>query len=274
MNSGDDLAGIEYHGIPGGSQDCQEAVMRLLQFGDHIVRVRILSFSNSHCLIMTKVIGDRIAIKSGFSSGYLGEGPRCFSVVLQLLRTHGAEVDECEVAESLIERLDQSALTIEDIENVDAARPTRPSRWSDYILDKHWRNADTGTLWQEFPPVVPFAIIDSRLMDLALSFWDDPDDKLLKGYRRLEDTVRNRTGRTDSGSRLFSKTFSGPTSSLHWDGLDEGENSGRTSLFIGAYSAHRNPRAHRELQSGASNPLSEFLLLNHLFHLEKDAKPR
>lgn len=30
----DELEGLEYHGVAGGSHDCQDAVMRLLQFGD------------------------------------------------------------------------------------------------------------------------------------------------------------------------------------------------------------------------------------------------
>jgi hypothetical protein len=37
------LAGIEYAGIGGSTQDCQDAVLRLIQFGTRIVRVAILS---------------------------------------------------------------------------------------------------------------------------------------------------------------------------------------------------------------------------------------
>jgi hypothetical protein len=169
------------------------AVMRLLKFGDLILRVRILSNSHYHGLLITKEAGDRIAIRFGFSSGYGGTGPNCFSAVLQLLHAHNAKIDECEVTESFMERVDKSALTIKDIDDVDAAKPIRPSRWPDCILDYHSRGTQDGVLWQEFPPVVPFAIIDSRMIDFARTFWDDPDDKLLKGYRRLEDAVRRRT---------------------------------------------------------------------------------
>jgi hypothetical protein len=77
MDSEDDLAGIEYYGIAGGSHDCQDAVTRLLQFGDLILRVRILSNSNYHGLLITEEAGDRVAIKFGFSSGYGGTGPNC-----------------------------------------------------------------------------------------------------------------------------------------------------------------------------------------------------
>jgi hypothetical protein len=86
MTQGDEVSGIEYHGVAGASQECQDAVMRLLQFGDNIVRARIFSYSNEHCLLLTDAIGDRIAIKSGFSSGYLGEGQGDFRTRFSFLK--------------------------------------------------------------------------------------------------------------------------------------------------------------------------------------------
>jgi hypothetical protein len=272
MPEGNDLEGMEYHGIAGVSLECQNAVMRLLQFGERIQRARIISCANSHCLLLTNDIGDSIAIKSGFSSGYGGEGPRRFSYSLQFLVAHGAEIDECEVDETVIDRLDQSALTTSDIETICAAKPIRPSRWHDYVFDKHYEGARDGTLWREFRAVIPFAIIDSRVMDLALSFWENPDDKLLKGYRRLEDIVRERTGIDQHGAKLFSKAFNGPNPSLHWENVDDGERGGRTNLFIGTFLAYRNPRAHRELKDRSREELTEFLLLNHLYRLERESQ--
>jgi hypothetical protein len=119
--------------------------------------------------------------------------------------------------------------------------------------------------------VIPFAIIDARIIDLAISFWKDPDDKLLKGYRRLEDAIRKRTSLDEHGTKLFSQTFAGNNPKLTWDHIDDGERAGRANLFTGAYMAHRNPRAHRELESDRDGQLAEFLLLNHLFRLEKEA---
>jgi hypothetical protein len=225
----DELEGLEYHGVAGGSHDCQDAVMRLLQFGDRIVRVRILTHANHHGLLLTKEVGDRVAIPSGFASGYGGAGPHCFSVALQLLDTHGAEIDECELEEAQLERLNRSGLTMADVERIDAARPVRPSRWPAYVMERDLEAARKGTLWDEFPPVIPFAIIDSRLMDLARSFWDDPDDKLLNGYRRLEDIIRERTGLTEHGSRLLSRASVVDTARLKWTGMARsGEPEART----------------------------------------------
>jgi hypothetical protein len=261
-------AGIEYHGIAGSSLDCQNAVMSLLQFGERISRVRIISHDNNHCLLLTKEIGDLVAVKSGFSSGYGGTGPTCFSYVLQILDTHGAEIDECQVDEDLINRLDRSNLTISDLEFIQSSRPIRPNRWHDYVREMHFEKAREGTIWREFPPVMPFGLIDFRITDLALSFWQNTDHALQSGYRRLEDAVRKSTGLKNHGERLFSGAFMPPDAKLHWKDINESEALGRAQLFIATFKAYRNPRAHRELGGNSYEDLTEFLLLNHLFLLE------
>lgn len=270
MVEGCENADIEYHGLSGVSRECQNAVLRLLQFGDVIERARIISCSNTHPLLLTKPTGERIAIKSGFSSGYEGTGPTCFSNTLLLLNAHRVEIDECEVDCALIERLDMSALTTADVDLIDTAKRIRPDRWYDYVLKKHYSSEDDGTLWLQFPPVIPFAIIDSRITDLALFFWEDPDDKILRGYRRLEDHIRKRTGVDHHGTKLFSKVLNGPEPILHWKDIDDGEKTGRVNLFMGTFMAHRNPRAHRELEAEPGEQLTEFLLLNHIYRLEKE----
>jgi hypothetical protein len=43
---------------------------------------------------------------------------------------------------------------------------------------------------------------------------------------------------------------------------------------VNAFLAHRNPKAHREVKQAWSELLQEFLMLNHLFMLEKQAVDR
>lgn len=267
------LAGIEYVGIAGTSADCKDAVIRLLQYRTRVTLGRILSHSNHHCLLITVDSGDLVAVKSGFASGYSGEGPRTFSFVLQLLEAHGADLEEYAIDEKLLNRLDMSALTRADISRIDAARPIRPSRWPDYVLEDDWKRSEDGTLWRLFKPIIPYAIIDPRIIDLALKFDEQPDDALLKGYRRLEDSVRERTGIDEHGARLFSQAFLTPPPKLTWRKIDESERVGRASLFTSAFMAYRNPRAHREPNEHVGE-LAEFLLLNHLFILESEAVDR
>ena len=269
--SSDELAGIEYYGVAGGSKDCQDAILRLLQFGDRIIHARILTHSNNHCILLTVNAGDLVAVKSGFSSGYGGAGPTTFSHVLQLLAAHGAEIEEYEVGETTIEEVDSSALKISDIERLDNSKPVQPTRWHEYVLESDYEKFKDGTLWKDFPTIIPFAIVDDRIMDLAMSFWDDPDDKLLKGYRRLEDLVRQRTNVQGHGTKLLSQVFQPNKPKLSWRGIDDGERVGRATLFTAAFMAHRNPRAHRELKGYQDVQLMEFLLLNHLYRLEKEA---
>jgi uncharacterized protein (TIGR02391 family) len=264
------LAGIEYVGIAGVSAACKDAVIRLLQYGTRVTLGRILSHSNHHCLLLTVESGDLVAVKSGFASGYSGEGPRTFSFVLELLDSHGADLEEYAVDEGLLDRLDLSALTRRDILCIDAARPIRPNRWADYVIDDDWDKSEDGTLWREFRPIIPFAIVDPRIIDLALKFEKQPDDCLLKGYRRLEDYVRERTGIDEHGAKLFSQAFQSRPPKLTWKDIDDSEQAGRASLFTGAFMAYRNPRAHREPKEHSSE-LAEFLLLNHLFMLENEA---
>lgn len=235
---------------------------------------RILSSSGSHCLLLTINTGELVAIKSGFSSGYGGEGPHTFSYVLRLLEGYEVEVEEYDVPQELINRLDRSALTMDDLAFLDAARPVRPGRWYDYIYRNHRNLDDAGGLLREFPLVIPLAIVDPRIADLAIGFWTRPDEKLMTGYRRLEDLVRARTGVDEHGSKLFSIAFNGTTSKLRWTDADGGEQAGRASLFTGTYMAYRNPRAHREPGNSPDKQLAEFLLLNHLYTLEKTAVDR
>lgn len=268
------LAGIQYLGLSGISKECQDAVMRLLQYGDSITRVRILTCSSEHCLMLTVNVGDLIAIKSGFGSGYLGEGSHTFSYVLQLLEAHGAEIEEYEVDNDFIARLDMSALTTADIAKLDTTRPVWPSRWHDYIFEEDWDRGKDGTLWRRFDPIIPFSIIDSRITDLAIRFWQGPDDCLLTAYRRLEDIVRKRTGIDEHGTKLFSQAFCEQTPKLCWKDIDSGEQTGRANLFTAAYMAYRNTRAHHEFEKHSEGQLGEFLLLNHLYLLEKESSEK
>jgi hypothetical protein len=191
--------------------------------------------------------------------------------VLQLLETFKIDITEHEVGANLFERLNFSALTLRDIDFIEKLNPIRPSRWHDFIQERHYERNIQNKLLEDMPVVMPFAIIDARIVDLAKNFWQNTDNALLDAYRRLEDLVRVRTGLAEHGSRLFSEAFASENPPLSWKGITEAEKKGRMNLFVGAYMAHRNPRAHQKLDHGVRDQLSEFLLLNHLFRLESVA---
>jgi hypothetical protein len=269
-----DLAGIQYMGEPGISADCKNAVIRLIQFGDRLQHARVLTSNAQHAFMLTTSIGDPIAIKSGFASGYGGEGPHAFSFVLSLLESHGVEVDEVNVSQELLLRLDGSALTASDLDAINRAKRVRPRRLDGYVTERDWERARSGAAWDEFPRVVPFALIDQRIADLVRGFWKDADGHLLTAWRRLEDLVRDRTRSRDHGARLFSTAFQSEKSMLYWPDIDNGEQTGRASMFIGAYAAYRNPRAHRELEHDTLAQLGELLVVNQLYLWEHIAVDR
>ncbi|MHB9145804.1 MAG: TIGR02391 family protein [Symbiobacteriia bacterium] len=173
----------------------------------------------------------------------------------------------------LLDRIDTASITEEDLRQLEASQPVRPTRWFDYIPDDYW-GGQGRAVWQAFPPAIPFSIIDNRIIDLAIKFPRQPDTSLLTGYRRLEDIVRTRTGLDEHGHKLFSQAFLGEKAKLFWVNVSPGEQRGRAELFTGAYMSYRNPRAHREPEESAEGHLVEFLLLNHLYLLEARAKGR
>lgn len=266
--------GLQYVGRAGTSAVCLDGVLRFLQFGDTINKAWLLTHENRHCFLLH--VNERfwVAVKSGFGSGYGGEGPKTLSVALQILELHGAEVEEYEVKWAVIDRLDRSALRRADIEALFKVEPVRPQRWNDYVLGAEGMLDIAEHLWRKFPTVIPFGIIDGRLADLALDFFNRPDETLIKGFRLLEEAVRSRAKIEGFGGDLFRKAFDLQKGALSWSGLNETESKSRLNLFVAAFGACRNPRAHREIKSSQRDQVSEFLLLNMLFRMELEATGR
>jgi hypothetical protein len=269
-----DLAGIQYVGLDGVSASCYSAVKRLIQFGDRIERARLLTCQGRHALLLTVTSEDLVVAKAGFTSGYAGEGPRTLAEVLRLLIELKVDVDECDVTEAILERVAASALTTKDVETIKRASSVRPTRVYDYIHAVYEFGQERPSIWDSFPPAMPWAIIDRRIIDLALQIMDQPDESLMRGFRRLEDCIRERTGNDEHGTKLFTKAFTDRDAKLTWNVRDQSEIGARAQLFSSAFMAYRNPRAHREINDALDSSLIEFLMLNHLFVLERQAIDR
>ncbi|MFM5269400.1 TIGR02391 family protein [Aeromonas veronii] len=270
------LADIEYRGRCGVSRHCINAVVEIIHFGRQINEVKILTSGSGydcHHVLLLNVDSDvTIAIKSGFTSGYSGEGPRSFSYVLSTLQKFTQEIYEYLVPCELIERVDKSALSEKDLKWLSEQHPVIPHRWYDYIYERHYPELN---IMQYFPAEVPLSLLDPRLHEIAFSFKTNPDNALLAGYRLLERLIKDKSGLTqETGAKLFSKAFQGDYAPLYWDGLDGSEVKGRATLFSSVFMAYRNRRAHQEPDSDIHEDLREFMLLNQLFILEESAKFR
>ncbi|MEX0844659.1 MAG: TIGR02391 family protein [Balneolaceae bacterium] len=264
-------AGIQYLGLSASTRTCKDAIICLIQSNKLIEKARLLTSSNRHCFLLMLEQGEKIAIKPGFTSGYGGEGPSALSYIITLFEAFDIEIDEIDVDDEVIYRVDYSCLSDKDLEVITESRAKHPNRVFDYVIERDLELKKSGNLWKSFKPVIPFSIIDHRLSDLAISFWDSPDEKILIGYRRFEDTIRKRTGINEHGAKLFSEAYRGKEPKLTWDGLKGGELDGRIQLMIGSFMSYRNPRAHRESKHSAADYLLEFLLLNHLYKLERES---
>jgi hypothetical protein len=266
-------AGIQYLGENGSTESCKQAVIQLIHFGEAIEEVKILTaegeHSNSHGLLLTVGYGTQIAIKNGFTSGYPGEGPRGYAFILNLLSKYTANIGEYVVHHKIIQRLCDSALTIHDIESISHLQKIKPARWYDFVP---YKKEDKPAVFHEFPLTIPMALIDDRLIDIALDFVNNPDNSILNAYRKIESIVRERSKLThESSTRLFAKAFQGDESVLYWENLDSGESKGRASLFTSTFMAYRNNRAHQEPKHNLDDDIREFLLINQLFVLEREA---
>lgn len=282
----DDLASIQYVGLAGITKPSIEAVQDLLQSNREWGAVTIITNivqpaggkhkrerpHGQHALFFEQEFGPRIVVKSGFSSGYRGEGPSGFSHALQLLDAHGIDVHEVEVPAALMLRLDHGVLTENDLETVMDGRRETGVRY-EYVDEDDRQASDAGLLWRRFPFVMPYAILDPRLIPLARTFWQKPMDNLRAAFILVEDELRVRTGFRDHGEELFKKAFLPPTAKLHWPGLDKNETAARALLFQSVFRSHRNPRHHRNLNDDIQTQQREFLAINHLLCLEGEANP-
>ncbi len=267
------FAAIQYLGESRITELCKEAVIKLIHFGDKIKEVKILTaegdHSNCHALLLTIDYEIQIAIKGGFSSGYSGEGPRGYAFILNLLNHYTENINEYITPINIFERLDSSCLTVEDLECINDLKKLRTARWYDFVP---YQKKDRPNVFNQFPLTIPMALIDPRLIEIALEFNNNPDNSILNAYRKIESIVRERVCLThESSTKLFSKAFQGDDSLLYWKGLDSGENKGRASLFTSIFMAYRNNRAHQEPKENLHNDIREFLLINQLFILEKKA---
>lgn len=277
------LAEIQYWGLSGVTKQCLESIVRSIHYGDIIHEAKLISCRESDCAYHGFILNinddEIVGIKSGFSSGYLGTGSKGLAKALQLLMFHGTDIKEYEVTKDFIDRLDKSCLLTSDLEFLNDANYIRPDRYADYIFDvgdsASLSLGDKVDLLNEFPLSIPFSLIDPRIIDLAINFFDNPDAKILTAFRRLEEIVKTRTNITDKfGSKLFLAAFQGDESPLYWKDEEKSEQAAKANLFSAIYGSYRNPRAHREVYSDNDGYLREFLLVNELFILEKAAIER
>jgi hypothetical protein len=258
----------------GYTQNSIDAVQRYLLFGDKIDKVFIFSCNQEHSLVL-QIQKTWVIVKSGFTTGYLGEGPKGFAYILALLRHHCNDIHEFDMHRKIMQKIKSNSLREEDINTILEGRQRSTAHLIDYILDVNDQLDSDFSLWKKFPVQIPYGLVDPRLIELTFNFFDDPDARLNDAYRKLENILREKTGeKFGFGSVLIKKFFSSQKSALHWESISEKEDEARRNLFTDVYNAYRNRRAHRKEDMPRDEYLEEFLAVNHLFRLEAEAKKK
>jgi len=272
---------IEYLGNP-LTQPCVRALARLLEAGERF-KVAIVVTSpamDEHALALIDAGDDEnkihYVVQSGFGSGYPGEGPDGLATAIAMVEAFGAWVKEVPVTRGIWRRLEASGLTESDSRWITEATPRVATKWVNYRHRGSDGAIDDDVVIKQFPPIIPLGVLESEMLDLALSFRDDPDRALIKGFVRLEERLRDLTGTKKDGKDLIRAALRGSGSALVWSDIDASEADSRAELFCGLYGAHRNPLTHREVDrdGGLAESTSEFMALNHLFKLLKQAVRR
>lgn len=262
---------IDYLAQAGVTETCLYSLCNLIQTNADFTDARLLTSEQFHAFIFKDQFDSYYIIRSGFSSGYPGEGPKGLAKALAILRKHEIDIEEVLIPSKLLNKLNKSLLTDQDIDFIFQQKIIRPIRLHDYIYPFGGQVNQTLKQKRYYLLELPYSIIDDRIFDLALLFKQDPDSALSKAYKRLEDIIRERTNLNESSTRLFSQVFQGKNALLTWDVPDHSEIQGRIDLFKGTYMAFRNARAHREKDENLVHQYREFLLINELYLLEEEA---
>ncbi|MDH2593267.1 TIGR02391 family protein [Acinetobacter nosocomialis] len=265
---------VEYWGNQGITQTCLMSLCNLIQTHSDLTYALLLTNEQTHAFIIKDQNESFYVIRSGFTSGYIGEGPRGLATALTLLKRHEIETEEILVSSKILRKANNSTLNDSEIGLLFKQEIIRPIRLHDYIYPFTKEVSETLKRKRYYPLELPYSILDDRIFDLALLFKHDPDSALLKAYKRLEDIVRDRTKLTEHSYKLFSQSFQGDNALLTWKVPDIGEIKGRANLFTGTYMAFRNARAHRESTENYVQMFREFLLVNELYLLESEAIER
>jgi hypothetical protein len=268
---------IEYRGNRGTTQACLEALAFFLQEMRERGKAVICSGpkdtngARSHALVLLVDDQPRAIIPDGFASGYLGTGPWGFEKAIQLLDSCKWDINEAELSESVFRRVADGEATRAELERIVSGNLHPISQVFLYLTRDALSAEVIAESWNHVRVSIPLPIIDKRILDLALSFWDDPDAALNRGYRRLEDRIRERCGfnsSADFGARLFSRAFGNDKSPLAWK-YDDEYSTNHTQTFVGTFAGFRNRRMHREpVHESDASLLRELMQLNTLFALE------
>lgn len=270
MKFSSDTKQLDFVGSTEITESCIQAILRYLHFGDQIQSAKLLSDPhNRHAFLLFLSNYHLVITRSGFTSGYNGEGPAGLAYILLLLKSFNIDTNELKISKKTMDKLNNSKLSPADIQSIYESNGGYIGI-EDYIYFSRNRDMKKEQTWSRFPVTTPYKMIDARMHDLILEYHDNPDSSLSSGFRRLEDILKVRTETSLFGAKLCEHAFLGENSKLTWN-VDLAEKNSRANYFKSTFSLYRNRRAHNEIGRNNVNDMTELLALNSLFLLEKEA---
>lgn len=268
---------IPYIGSAGSSEDCSEAIIDCLCRGDKLDKIRLLTSPpregdgvKFHGFFLDFEIIGCFVVFPGYASGYEGGGPHELSRILAILYKYRTPIIEITLAESHFERLNKQCLTSEDIDSYRTPEFNGGAA-TGYVFKDTWKDQAANLLLNTYAPRLPLPLIHPSIQFLSTKVFTDPDDAMRESYVILESKIRKLADSSLSGTKLFDESLKPREGTLSLKGLkDSGEQAGLQFLMKGLYQLHRNPRMHRhnyEPYFNLNASISEFLVINHLFHL-------
>ena len=107
---------VKYEGSTRATQDCIDDFMNRLYGIRKIKEMTILTHGEHHALMLTFESEDYIVfIKSGLTSGYLGEGPKGTSLIIRLAEEANIPIKKLNVTAPMMKRINSSQATQKDI---------------------------------------------------------------------------------------------------------------------------------------------------------------
>lgn len=255
------------------THDCLYALGFILQSESQIEKALLLSCNEYHAYLIT-ANRNTFIIRSGFTSGYQGEGAQGLASSLQLLLKHNIEIEEIIISEKIMKKVNHSSLSDVDIEKILMTKVIRPINIYEYIYAMYKTTEYQIKNDRYYPTELPFHLIDDRIFDLALKFNDDPNRSIFNAFIRLENIVQKRINSDKHSSALFEYAFCSENPPLLCKSEDKKASQAAGRLFANIYKAFRNEHAHNEVSKSLNKLIREFLLINELYLLESEAIQR
>ena len=172
---------VETVGISGNSQDCLDAIATALQFGPRVLSATLVTDSkredraphlHAHLFLLATENPDYprfVIVRSGFTSGYSGEGPSATSAAILLLDSVGIGLDSREVEKGVFERIDAGDVSYEKLRALRDDPSRRGSSPYDYVLERDLLISHQHREWERWVEVrIPRALVNPSEPDPVL----------------------------------------------------------------------------------------------------------